>query len=69
MGWSSGSSIMSKVIEGVKPQVADKDARKAIYTTVIEALEDGDWDTQDECLGEDDAYDEAIKELHPDWFD
>lgn len=69
MGWGSASSIMSQIIEAVKPHVADKEARKAIYIPVIGALEDGDWDTQDECMGEDEAYDEAIKELHPDWYD
>jgi hypothetical protein len=60
---------MSKVIAGVKPVVADKDDRKKIYRPIIEALEESDWDTQDECMGEDEAYDEAITELHPSWFE
>lgn len=69
MGWASGSSVMSAVIGGVKPQVADKEARKAIYKPIIDELEAGDWDTQDECLGEDDAYDEVMREMHPGWFE
>ncbi|XKM40365.1 hypothetical protein A4U53_031030 [Rhizobium ruizarguesonis] len=56
---------MSKVIAGVKPVVADKDSRKAIYRPIIGALEDSDWDTQDECVGEDEAYDEIYFETYP----
>lgn len=69
MGWASASIIMSDIIRGVSPVVPDKDTRKAIYVPIIKSLEDGDWDTQGECLGEDEAYDEAIKELHPTWFE
>ncbi len=69
MGWASASGIMSDIISAVKPHVADKEVRKQIYRPVIESLEAGDWDTQDECMGEDEAYDETIKEMHPTWFD
>lgn len=69
MGWSSASSIMSDIITAIKPHVADKDARKKIYSPIIASLEEGDWDTQDECLGEDDAYDEVLQEMHPGWYD
>lgn len=69
MGWASGSRIMNDVIAAVKPHVASKEAREEIYLEIIQSLEDSDWDTQDECLGEDEAYDTAIKRLHPGWFD
>lgn len=69
MGWAGASRIMIDVIEAVKPHVSDKDVRKIIYLPIIQSLEEGDWDTQDEPLGHDDAYDEAINELHPGWFD
>ena len=69
MGWASGSRIFSEIIAAVKPHVADKDARKSIYRPIIEAFENDDWDTQDECLDEDEAYDEVMREIHPDWFD
>lgn len=69
MGWSSASRIMSDIIAAVAPHVADKDVRKSIYAPIIDSLENGDWDTQDECLGEDDAYDEILKAKHPDWFE
>lgn len=69
MGWASGSTVFSEVISAVKEHVKEKDVRKAIYIPIIEAFEEKDWDTQDECIGEDDAYDEAIMELHPRWFE
>lgn len=50
MGWSSASRIMSDIITAIKPHVADKDARKKIYSPIIASLEEGYWDTQDECL-------------------
>lgn len=69
MGWASGSEIMNAVIEAVKPQVADFETRKTIYSPIIVALECGDWDTQDESMGNDDAFDCALKDLHPGWYD
>ena len=69
MGWASASRIMSDIIAAIQPRVSDKEARKAIYAPIIDSLEEGDWDTQDECLGEDEAYDEVLKEKHPGWYD
>lgn len=69
MGWSSGSELFSEIISAVKPVVPDDALRQKIYAAIIPSFEDQDWDTQDECLGEDPAYDAAIKELHPDWGD
>ena len=69
MGWSSGSRIFGKVIEAIKPAVKDENARKEIYLDLIDAFEESDWDTQDECMGKDPAYDAALKELYPDWFE
>lgn len=69
MGWASASRIMNQVIDAIKPSIADFDVRKTVYTPIIEALEDGDWDTQDESLGKDDAFDAALKDLHPGRYD
>jgi hypothetical protein len=68
MGWASGSSLFSEVIASIQPEIPDDEKRKTIYTKLIAAFEDSDWDTQNECLGEDPAYDAALKELHPDWY-
>ena len=61
MGWASGSQVMSDIIDGVKKQFPDNfETRKKLYILIIEALEMSDWDTQDECMEQDKAYDEAI---------
>jgi hypothetical protein len=63
MGWSSGSELFGKVIEAIKPAVPDEEARVAIYTKLIPEFENQDWDTQDECLDMDPAYDRALTKL------
>ncbi len=67
MGWSSAGPLVQTIIEGAKLSIPDEDARRMFYGPVIAALEDQDWDTQDEVLGEDPAFDAALKELHPEW--
>lgn len=67
MGWASGSRLFSRVIHAIKVHIEDFEERVDIYYDLIEAFEDADWDTQDECLGDDPAYDKALYELHPDW--
>lgn len=69
MGWSSGSQIMSEVISAIQPHMPDENARKEVYKALIPAFEDQDWDTQEECEGEDPAYDAALLELHPEWHE
>lgn len=69
MGWAGGSRLFDEVIQAAKLRVEDYEARVAFYEEVIEAFEDEDWDTQDECLGEDPAFDEALYNLHPEWKD
>lgn len=68
MGWASGSEIADAVIEGARAAIpGDVEARKRLFRIVIPALEDADWDTQDECTGTDTAFDDVLAELHPDW--
>ena len=69
MGWSSGTMLFSSVIIAAKKAIPDMEKRKEFYKEIIDAFEDADWDTQDECMGEDGAYDEAIREMHPNWFE
>ena len=69
MGWASASGIMNGIIDVVLSEVVDKEARKRIYKPIIRILEDGDWDTQDESLDIDPAFDELMTELHPGWFE
>lgn len=67
MGWASGSRLFGKVIEAAKSRMSDRE-RKDFYKEVIDAFEDSDWDTQDECLGADPMFDEALREFHPGWY-
>ena len=67
MGWGSGSDMMDDIIFDMKKKIKDKDIRKTIYKILIDAFENHDWDTQDDCLGSDKVFDDALKELHPDW--
>jgi hypothetical protein len=69
MGWSSGSRLFGDVIESLKKHVPDEESRQAIYIDLIDAFEDFDCDTLEECTGEDEVFDDALKEAHPDWYD
>lgn len=69
MGWASGTYIMQDLIEVIKNEIKDFETRKRIYIKMIESLESMDWDTEDGCLGYDDAFDKALKTLHPECFD
>lgn len=67
MGWASGSSLMDSVIDAAKSAIDDRELRIGFYKKVINAFEAHDWDTQNECEGRDDAFDEALYEIYPNW--
>lgn len=69
MGWSSGSEIMNSVIEAVRDEVKNKAKRKAIYLPVLDMLENNDWDTQDESIGLDSAFDEIMVVRYGEWVE
>lgn len=69
MGWASGSRLATQLIAAIKEHVEDDDVRKDVYIDMINALEDFDCDTLDECMGEDPQFDEALYEVHPHWRD
>lgn len=68
MGWASGSYLMNDVIRALQQEVPDDAVRERIYVRLIDAFENDDWDTQDECRGRDKAFDAALKNAHPDWY-
>ena len=68
MGWASGSRLYSEIITALQTHVPNKTKRQAIHKDLILAFEAEDWDTEDECLGEDPAFDAAMNSLHPDSF-
>lgn len=69
MGWASGTELMCRVIHTLQEHIPNVVDRQRAYCSLIDAFEDSDWDTQDDCLGMDDAFDAAMRELHPGWFE
>jgi hypothetical protein len=67
MGWNKGSELMDRIIQAAGKHIPDAEARKMFYREVIDAFEDLDWDTENESMGQDEAFDRALRELHPDW--
>lgn len=66
MGFGSGSDIMLDVIAQTKNRFpGDPRLRLAVYLIVIRALDGHDWDTHDECLGQDPEFDAALAVIHP----
>ena len=66
MGWASGSEVMSGIIRTAKRHVPDEKTRVLIYRDIVDVLRDRDWDTLNECCGEDPAYDIIYNEIYPD---
>ena len=65
MGWSSGSTLFSDIINILNNNDIDDTTRKSIYDDMIPAFEDVDCDTLDECLGKDKQFDLAYREYYP----
>jgi hypothetical protein len=59
---------MSSVIGALK-EFGTEEERKRVYLILIQAFQGQDWDTEMENYGEDPAFDVALRELEPDWFD
>jgi len=68
MGWTGGTGIMQAAIAGADDAGLDALERAALYKRLLDALEDLDWDTQDECMGEDPVFDAVLRAQHPDWY-
>lgn len=70
MGWASGSRVMSDIVMNIRDTgLADEikdDVRQALYGILIEAFQDADCDTLDECLDIDPAFDKAYANFYPD---
>lgn len=66
MGWCSATLIFDNVCDAL---LAEKPAdKKDTIRALIAALEDGDWDCQqDSAYWDNPLVREVMKELHPDW--
>ena len=64
MGWSGGSSLMGEVIKSLKKAHVGVTQREEIYKHLIEAFENEDCDTLDECLDRDPAFKRVFQQIH-----
>jgi len=64
MGWSSGSLMMSEMIEAMEELVPNYSARVELYKRFVEIFEEQDCDTLEECIDESTAFEEAYKSVH-----
>jgi hypothetical protein len=65
MGWSRGSDIMSDLISIIRNLEIHHTEAVDVYGQMIDILEHADCDTLEDCLGEDEAYDEAFFNKYP----
>ena len=71
MGFGSGVDIFDEIASAIiEADDLSNDHKAGILAIVIEALENHDWDTQDDARGyhEPGPVREAFKKVHPDWF-
>ncbi len=65
MGWSGANPIAERVAKVVEDHQDGTEERRAfglaVLSELVEALRDNDWDTLDECMGQTDLLDEAIR--------
>lgn len=69
MGWASGSSMLSEIIEVINENVESEESRLQIYRRLIDIFEDRDCDTICECVDEDETFDKVLRERDPEWYD
>lgn len=50
MGWASAGAIFDPVAQALIDLGADRDTKRKVLGTLITALQEGDWDTEDESL-------------------
>ena len=62
MVWPGRTDLMKIIIQVIKQEYPNADLRKQMYKPIYEQLLNMDWDTQDECIGLDPAFDEVMKE-------
>lgn len=63
MGWSTGSLLMSDIINVLQDKIPDDKARQEIYEEIIPCFESYDCDTLYECVEEDIAFHKALYEV------
>jgi hypothetical protein len=68
MGWCSGTDIFDAVAREVLKRRAKPVSAERLLTVLAEALEDGDWDCQNESeYWEHPVVRKVFQNMHPDW--
>lgn len=52
MGWGSGAAIFDPIARALVEEEASEDLKRRVLGDLIGALQEGDWDTEDESLKE-----------------
>lgn len=69
MGWSSGTELMENFALRLKKSRINAEIRKKVYLILVDEMEAMDWDNVNEVEGLDKALDEALVELHPEYYE
>jgi hypothetical protein len=70
MGWSSGADVFDSVVSSFIKSNISRKIKLEIIISLIEALEDKDWDCQLESKYiTDSTVMAAFRKVHPDWFE
>ena len=65
MSWGGGTDIVRAMTESINRNIPGRWPRLKIHLDLIRCLEDQDWDGYCEVEGEDQDFDAAMKQLHP----
>ena len=68
MGWSGGYYVMNGLIRTLN-FVGVGTLSGEIYEKMLRVLEDQDWDTQEDCVGDDPVYDSVLRKVYPEWYE
>ena len=67
MSWASGSRLASRLIEAAEQTIGNEEERVNFYDAMIDAYEDADCDTLDECMDIDPVFDMHWETRQTDW--
>ncbi len=68
MGWCSGTVIFDDICDALLSEKKPKPTPEQTIRALAAALEDGDWDCQqDSAYWDHPVVRKVMKELHPDW--
>lgn len=73
MGWSSGTEICGEILDEVTTVLAYYDVKRTaqvrLIARIIKIFENADCDTTGELEGRDKVINDALKLLHPEWYE